>query len=252
MLILNGRSLATPFRSISYQEDPRFRVKDRSARPTRWIRGIVFHTTQGRFPQPTLAGFGTGGSALANIKYWNRDPKYASAHLLVDRDGVVYQTADLIAEQTIHAEAVNGFTIGIEICQGGNGSIYSGQYDVSVALADWLTGQDEIAVQRQIPAPYTGHPVKRLVAGGRDVVGVYGHRDQTAGRGRGDPGDVLMEELVGHGYERFDFDAGEDLKVWKARQVALGLTAGIDGIPGPKTVAALKAAGKPGGIWVVR
>jgi len=35
---------------------------------------------------------------------------------------------------------------------------------------------------------------------------------------------------------------------WKQRQSILGLV-GVDGIPGPQTVAALKKAGHPDGIW---
>jgi hypothetical protein len=55
------------------------------------------------------------------------------------------------------------------------------------------------------------------------------------------------------GYECFDLDEQEDLKVWKDRQKALGIpVAECDGVPGPKTMEALKAKGHKFGMWVHR
>jgi len=247
MLILNGASTPTPFLSKSFLEDPAYRLgsSDRGPR-SGWVRGIVLHTTQGRYPQPILPGFGRGGGALANVQYWNRAPDYAGAHLLVDTDGTVYQTSDLISEQTWHATSVNPVTVGIEIVQGTDGSLYQGQLERAVQLVNWLTSK--LGIQRQIPLGYDEHtPIARLVAGGRDVVGVYGHRDQTGNRGRGDPGDTIMTMLAAAGYEMFDLNSGQDLSVWSGRQRDLGLTA--DGVPGQATVQALKTT-RPGGLWV--
>jgi hypothetical protein len=81
------------------------------------------------------------------------------------------------------------------------------------------------------------------------MVGIFGHRDNTERRGRWDPGEVVFQMLAARGVEQFDFAAGEDLEVWAKRQRELGITA--DGVPGPGTVAALKAAGYVDGIWAL-
>ena len=247
MLILNGQSLPTPFLSKSFAEEPAYRLTSDKGprRSSDWVRGIVVHTTQGRYPQPILPGLGRGGGALANIRYWNRSPDYAGAHLLVDTDGTVYQTADLVTEQTWHATNVNPVTVGIEVVQGNDGSLYQGQLAATVQLVNWLTAN--LGIQRQIPLPYAGHALERLSSGGRDVVGVYGHRDQTSNKGRGDPGDAIMQMLADAGYERFDIGAGQDLDVWRSRQQSLGVTA--SGVPDAATVEALKTT-RPNGIWV--
>jgi len=216
-----------------------------------WVRGIVLHTTHGKYPQTIHPGVGNAGGALANIKYWNRVPAYASSHLLVDADGRVIQTSDLITEQTWHATSVNAVTVGIEIVQGSDGSLFQGQIDTVVHLCDWLTAR--LGIQRQIPMAYAGKPIDRLVHGGLDVVGVVGHRDQTTNRGRGDPGDLVMDALVAASYERFDMQLGMDLAAWKDRQKFLGFPlASRDGVAGPRVVNALKAKGFVDGIWVRR
>lgn len=251
MLVINGQQQETPFPSKSWMDDPAFRLvsRQRSDRHDPWVHGITIHTTQGKDPQPILPGLGTAGGALANIRYWNGSPNFASAHLLVDKDGTVIQAADLASEVTWHATSVNSHTIGIEVVQGSDGSLYQGQIDTLIKLVDWLT--DKFRIQRQIPAPYQGRPLERLSSGGSDFVGVYGHRDQTSNRGRGDPGDTIMDALHNAGYERYDLNAGEDKQVWMDRQRQLGIS-DPDGVPGPSTVEALKRSGRTSGLWVLR
>lgn len=83
------------------------------------------------------------------------------------------------------------------------------------------------------------------------MVGIYGHRECSSARGRGDPGDRIMEMLIDVGYEPLDFDADEDLERWKGRQRNLGCLS-VDGIPGPKTCAALRDIGHRHGLLVSR
>ena len=61
-----------------------------------------------------------------------------------------------------------------------------------VALCSWLA--DTFKLPRSVAMPYTG--VRDVVAG----VGVLGHRDLSANRGSGDPGDFVMEALVDAGW----------------------------------------------------
>jgi len=102
-------------------------------------------------------------------------------------------------------------------------------------------------------APYRNAPIPRLVAGGRDAVGIYGHRDQSDQRGRGDPGDRIYELLVAEGAEPLDYATGEDLARGRARQQALNAEAArrgetwpplvVDGLVGPASLTAARRQG---------
>jgi len=250
-VIVNGQAELVPgLVVVNFRDDPSLRLRipgDGTRRQTAWIRAVCLHTTRGAWPQPILDGIGRAGDAAeANVRYWSRSGSSAGAHLVVDLDGTVVCTADLALEATYHATSVNDVSIGIEIVQRSDGALFAGQLDRVVRLVDWITARFGIA--RQIPAAWHG-PVRRLEAGGRDVVGVYGHRDQTVQKGRGDPGDAVFEKLAAAGYERFDLARGADLAAWKVRQVELGMApTDCDGVPGPKTVAALHAIGKCRGV----
>src|SRR5438132_150261 len=78
-------------------------------------------------------------------------------------------------------------------------------------------------------------------AGGPDCVGVFGHRNNTSLRGRGDPGDAIWTALAAFGFEGVDHDGGEDLELGRARQavlVARGERITVDGIVVPASLAA--------------
>jgi hypothetical protein len=137
---------------------------------------------------------------------------------------------------------VNRDSVGIELFQGSGAELYEGQLEAARVLIDALTVQ--FGIQRQIPDRYRG-ALARFDA--RDAVGVIGHRDVSQNRGAGDPGDAIFDVLAQNAYERFDFAAKVDQVAWRERQRTLGLAA--DGIPGPKTCAALRARGYAGGLW---
>ena len=244
----------------NWRDDPSLRLVigsggDGTARRTSRIRGIVIHTTQGKWPQAIKLGVspaGTGGEA--NARYWSRAASQAGAHLIVDTGQEILQTCDLLTEAAYHAGGVNDVTVGIEIVQASDGSLWEDQLTATVLLCDYLTKQFQI--QRQIPAPYKQNtPCPRLMAGGRDFFGVYGHRDQTTDRGRGDPGDTIMQRLNAAGYEIVDVLHDADKDLWRSRQAHLntannaGIT--VDGEPGTQTCNALRAVyGNP--LWVPR
>lgn len=258
-LVIDGKSEnVAGLHAISYLDDPNIPrlSKGRDARPrsTRWIRGIVLHTTKGipggrdKRRQEIRPGFGPGGDRGERVaRYWSSDPKQSGAHLVADFDGLITQLADLQLECAYHAGPVNDVTIGIEIYQGGDAELYESQLDVTVHLIDFLTRR--FGIQRQMPFEYDGVQ-PRLEAGGRNVVGVYGHRDVTGTRGHGDPGDAIFDHLRAAGYEGNDLRSNNDLRRWENRQKLLGIDS--DGIPGPATVRALAAAGRKHGMWVAR
>ncbi|WP_394825044.1 peptidoglycan recognition family protein [Pendulispora albinea] len=213
-LILDGVAELVPgLECLSWHDDPALRLKigeDGARRPPgTWIRALVLHTTRGipggtdRRQQKILPGLGPArGTARSVNSWWSTNGKSAGAHLVVDFDGAVACLADLVTEQAYHATSVNPHTIGIEIAQGSDAELYEGQLNAVVRLVDWLT--ERFSIPRQIPDRYRG-PLPVLQHGGRDVVGVYGHRDQSAARGAGDPGDAVFEHLAAAGYERVDW-----------------------------------------------
>lgn len=260
--MIDGRSVEIPgIASRSYLDDVSLVLQPEDCRPRgERVTSVVLHTTKGipakrggqgwqNAPQRILPGFGPPvGAGRRASSCWQADGRAGGAHLVIDFDGYVTCHADLALTSAYHAGSVNSRSLGLEIYQGSSAELYAGQLDIVVTLVDWLTKR--FGIQRQTPAGYMGAPVTRLESGARDFVGVFGHRDCSSNRGKGDPGDEVMRLLAVAGYERWDIEAQQDLGAWRSRQAALGLVA--DGIPGPKTVAALKAKGYPAGLWVRR
>lgn len=264
--IANGQEVTVPGLTIlNWRDQPGLRLRvgqigggnDGRRRHTRWIRQVILHTTKGipggkdQRAQQIRPGRGPdAGTELAVAKFWATSSKASGAHFVIDFDGSVGCLADVATEAAYHAGVVNDHSIGIEIYQGADAEIYQAQLVACRRLCDALTAQ--FGIQRQIHKPYTG-PVRRLERGGKDCVGVFGHRDVTDSRGPGDPGDAIFHELLGAGYEAFDFGRATDRKEWIGRQRALNETLGtdldLDGIPGPATARALAAAGHPDGLY---
>ena len=224
-----------------------------------WVRQIILHTTKGipggkdKRPQLIKPGLAPPETDYAGrvARFWSSDPTPSGAHLVLDHDGEVLCLADLVRDRANHAAPCNSGSVGIELYQGRDADLYAGKFDACVRLVDFLTR--ELGIQRQIPSLYRNRPIKRLAAGGEDVTGVFGHRDVTANRGLGDPGDAVFSALAAAGYDRFDFDAGEDFEEWKKRQRVLGFAdRRLDGIAGSATTAALARAGRSRGMWVAR
>ena len=270
-LILNGTRIPVPSMDVvNFLDDPRLRlapydVRQRTPKEKSWIHVVVMHTTGGipggkdLRPQVIKPGIcqSTGGGQRI-VASWTNDPnRPGGAHLVVDQDGRAYCCADLVTEAAYHAERANGCSVGIEVIQGhAEPDLYQGQLDAAAALALAVCRLMPVPIQWQIPAAYTGGPVPRfassLAASNStplaDVVGLVGHRDLTANRGSGDPGDAMMDALAAAGCERFSFAGEEDLYTWKQRQKDLGVWF-ADGVAGPQTVAALRARGDVDGIW---
>lgn len=262
--VVNGVAEDVPgIRCRSWLDNPVLRLngEDKRVRKTTWIRGITLHTTKGipggsdHRPQVIIPGLSDPtNDGERTARYWSTDGRNAGAHIVVDRDGDVACVADLEREVAYHAGLANEVGIGIEIYQGSDAELYDGQLDVVVRVVDYLTKR--FGIQRQLQWPYHGGSISRLASGAIDVVGIYGHRDVSSNRGSGDPGDAVMRKLVLAGYEQVDFASGTDLLRWRSRQANLSLTLGTpvtaDGVPGQKTVLALKKAGYAVGLWIPR
>ncbi len=216
---------------------------------------VVLHKTLADDPEKVIPGSGPSaraGGAEDTVEAWQKDPTYSSAHLTTGHDGEVVQIADLGFVECFHATVSNQYSYGHETKELPGGGVYEAAAIATVLTT--LAGCDALGIQKQMPrlGTYNGHPRRRMLNGGHDVVGIVGHRDNTEARGRWDPGDYLFQLLAAHGVEQFDFDLGEDIATWKARQLSLnaqGAKLVVDGVPGPATRAALLAAGYKQGIW---
>jgi hypothetical protein len=257
--IVRGKQVAVPgVWMLNAFDDVKLRLDERDCRTRQsgWVRMLVLHTTKGLKVQRTISGKGPSLRGKRVAEYWDRDPEHSGAHIVIGSDGVGVCLADVVTEMAHHAsnKLVNDRSIGIEIYQEADGGVYQAAINAAVATCRALVSLDDpaIAIQWQHQRVYHKRPIARLVAGGADVVGIVGHRDVTENRGWGDPGDAIFAALANAGSEPVDFDAREDLELWRDRQLALKeqghLRGAVDGIAGPATRAALRAAGYSYGV----
>lgn len=268
-LVINERRVEIPgLDSICFLDDEKYQLApsgfhDRP--PDTWIKAIVLHTRMGLVTKRVQTrGANRRWDELVAGR-WDRSGRMAGAHIAIDADGSFSCMCDLELHAAHHAGHVNDFSIGIELYQGADGTMYLPTIEAAVQIVDVLTR--EFGIQRQLPAEHG--VLTRILKGGkkprrksrqlawtpgglagRDFAGVYGHRNTTRNRGRGDPGDEIMLELARVGYEIFELEQNEDKKRWQDRQLRYG--AGPDGIPGPKTRAAFEAGGFIRGLWIYR
>lgn len=257
-IIIGGRTIETPgIESVSYLDDPTRAPPLVHTTPRgRRVRSIVLHSVHGKLG-PTKAGFRASTRAEAEARYQAHTTRAASFDCCLDTDGTLLWQNDPIVHFTWHATAWNPVSMGIELVQDDDGTLYDGQLQTLVKVLNLLTA--ELRIQRQIPWGASGLPkgvLARLdehgAKRGSDWTGIGAHYFNTTNRGRGDI-TAPFEYLRRAGYECFDVDAGEDLAVWKSRQIALGFTgADVDGVPLDKTCAALEAKGHAHGLWVAR
>jgi hypothetical protein len=226
---------------------------DCQARQTSWVRQWMLHKTIADDPEIVILGAGPPGGSHRTADYWANDPHHSGAHLVTGHDGIVACLADLLLIEAYHATVSNHWSVGHETCELPGGKVYQAALDATVATC--LAGCEVLGIQLQISKRvYNGHPIKRMLNGGHDMVGIFGHRDNTEARGKWDPGEVLFKMLLDRGVEAFDFDAGEDKIVWAERQRDLntkGHQLDVDGVPGPSTTKALLAEGYRSGIWAL-
>jgi hypothetical protein len=268
-LVFDGRKVDIPgVTSVDFLDDPKYHIAKKGWKPrpeNMWIRGIVLHTRMGMVSTAIHREPKNNRWDEVLPRRWELSERYVGCHIAIDSDGSYSCMADIIKTQCHHAGQVNPVTVGIEIYQGGNGSLYIPAIETAVKIVDVLTR--ELGIQRMFPTE-TGlsyriardgkrpwRRTRRLAwhkdgRRGLDFAGIYGHRNATGNRGYGDPGDEIFAELAAVGYESYSIDDEDDRKVWSRRQQQIGATA--DGIPGPKTRAALEGEGFIRGQWIYR
>jgi len=194
-----GNRLEIPnLTTISYLEDPSLHLKipgDGGRRRTP-VDSVVLHTTGGypdhKHPAPQWIDENPAlpehCEARSTIDYWRRSDRVAGAHLVLDADATLYCTCDLLLDVAYHCPGMNSRSIGIEIVQGSDSRIWRAQLEVLPILARWLLATFNL--QETVVYPYRG-----VRANLSELRGFLGHRDASANRGVGDPGDYVMECL---------------------------------------------------------
>lgn len=229
-------------------------ITDKSPR-NKSIRKIIVHTHEGLISKllPGIGPNSTMDEALA--RYQVNTEREVSWDYTVDLNGDVTAQNDPMVDYSWHAGYMNPRSVGIEMVQQnkeGTRYLYEEQINKTVLLIDFLTAA--LGIQRQIAWDTDNNkPVLtqiQRVIDYRDFTGILGHVNLTKDKGKGDPGEHIFYALKEAGYECFNLSKKEDLEIWKQRQKTLGIDA--DGIPGPKTVEALKARGCKNGMWVQR
>jgi N-acetyl-anhydromuramyl-L-alanine amidase AmpD len=270
-LIIGGREVPVPgVPVVNFKDNPKLSLRvglpngnNDGKRRTRPVTLVVLHTTKGipggKDKREQVIRPGKGPDTRAEDRtasFWSTDSTQSGAHIVIDHDCSVGCLADLQDVCAYHAgqSDVNDRSVGIEIYQGHQAELYDEQLETVRKVVDALT--IAFGIQRQIPDFYRNRPVLRLEeGGGKDVVGVVGHRDCSDNRGKGDPGDAIFDYLEKAGYERFDFHGSRDLDAWKERQKQirdrLGRQIVVDGIPGTVTLTALKELGYQHGLWAL-
>lgn len=254
-LLIAGHIVDVPGVAIANPHDTpwcKLDGRDYRARRTPWVRQVTIHTTKGIWPQSVRLGMGKPGADKIVADFWRGDPNHSAAHIVIDRDGSVACLADLAAVCAYHATTVNDWSVGIEMYQESDGAIYEAVFDACVKIVPAICEALSIAFQ-VAQRVYDGRPISRMINGGPDCVGIFGHRDnawdpikQTSTRGRGDPGDLIYTRLIAAGAEPFDYALRQDLYTWQQRQRAmnaLGEQLKVDGIAGPSTIAAMRRRG---------
>ena len=250
---------------VNYRDDRRLQLatEDRRPRGESWIRNITAHTTS-CYPTKVEPGLGPNRSVEVKVaSWWRVDGRKAGAHFTVDYDGSIGQHCDLVMDASRNAGSLNSRTIGFEIAKRRDpkGVVYLGQLQRCVEVVDWLCRH--FGIQRQCVHPdQAGKLIPRIVAGGRDVVGVVGHQHQSVNKHGGqnkpnDPGAQFFELLVMEGGFlpfRFTGKVGarkgcDDKDFWRPHQKELWLDQ--DGVPGPVTTGALEDVGHPDGLLML-
>lgn len=219
---------------------------------TTWVRQYFLHKTIADDPEFIAGDVGPRDGDRETIDAWHRSGKPDGAHLITGYDGRTCCLADLSFTVTYHATRSNKWSVGHEMKEQPGGGVY--RATIGAAVDACVVACRELGIQLQMPRlrSYKGHPMPRMANGGPDMVGIFGHRDNTEARGVWDPGEFVFNALAVLGVEQLDFAAGEDRDVWARRQRSIGMdTSDCDGVPGPKTVAALKTAGYVDGIWIL-
>lgn len=151
------------------------------------------------------------------------DERGLSVHFIIDNDGTIYQTLDL-ADVAFHAESVNGFSIGVEVCNRGRyreeesryyergGAIRRDRQEVTIhgeKIIMWQFTKEQydalfrlgVALARIFPNLPLSFPIKdgqsiqTTLSDAHSYAGYLGHYHIS--RSKWDPGGLDIPALIG-------------------------------------------------------
>jgi hypothetical protein len=201
----------------SWLDNPAFTLSPEDFRttPKREVLKVIVHTTIGAWPQ--MRGVDRRTDRAENVaSYWRRNKTSAATPLIVDSDGSVVQCHLLQPVTAWHAGSASLNSVGVECVQLPDGTVFpEAQAPTVAAVIDGLVRLrhprinlltlGELNVRTDYPT--TGVRPPRATA--PEARGVYGHRDvDPRGRGRGDPGDLLMLAIAAE-LEKLSVRSGE-------------------------------------------
>lgn len=220
-LVLDGEHIATPGRDTKcWVDDPRVPwigdhpKDDGFARTPDRVQAVGVHTSKGRRGPLSVTEAGPSEKAEALARYQDTTPRDVSWHFTIDVDGTIVQSADPGHWACWHAGQVNGHTIGIELVQLDNLTLYPAQLEALV----WLVGLlcDRYQIPKTVPVGPDGEPFSTIIPelmskpegdAGATWRGVYGHRNCSRRRGFGDPGNHPFLALLRAGFTGVRVDA---------------------------------------------
>jgi hypothetical protein len=208
-LIIDGRRVAVPgVNVVSWLDDPRVpKAVHGAPRSSADVVASIVHTSRGKDARVTRET-GSPAKGLRVARYLGRaNSRQVSAHLVVAGDGTVYQIADIGAWRCNHAGAVNGWTWGLEAAQDDDDpSLTRAQVNALVAVMH--VAHDALRIPKFVPVVAGRHVSEDVVpwlsrksgGAGKRFAGAVGHRCVSTSRGKGDPGDAIMEALRASGF----------------------------------------------------
>jgi hypothetical protein len=207
-LLVQGREVSVSgLKIVTFRSDPTNVPQTRDGRlrtAEETVLGIVVHTVKGT-KGPLREGKRNTDRVYDYARYQATTTREVSWHFTVGTDATVAQSADT-NWLCWHAGHVNSRTVGIELVQDNDGSLYKLQIDAAVTLIETLCR--ELGISRRIPMR-GGKPFAGLLLPDDLFLGVYGHRNvwtltngrKVATRGPGDPGDAIFNALLRVGFQ---------------------------------------------------
>lgn len=217
-LIIDGKRYDIPgIQSACFLDNPKFGFTDKRDYSLRTgaPKSICLHTRMGVHPQKIVDSIPNRRWDELGVKRASSDDRNASWHISVDADGSFVCHLDCYRIAAHQASQLNQLSIGIEMYQTLEGEITKATLATTVKIVNLLT--EVLSIKRQYPitdkidvrfASNSGswHKTRKLAympkgESGTNWNGVFGHRNLTRNRGKGDPGDEIFKLLAAEGYE---------------------------------------------------
>lgn len=211
-LVVDGRIVPIEgLEVLSYLRHPKLVPQVKDGRPrVEPVLSFVVHTVHGKVGRVVEAPAPPSTRAERYARYQATTSRDVSWHLTLDTDRTLLVSADLARRLCWHAPPTNNWSIGLELVQDNDGTLYGPQLDAAVQVIARCC--DLFGIPRRVPVEADGRPYQKAVPawrpraeGGRAErwAGVLAHRNVTGNRGLGDAGDGVMLRLLAAGFAPF-------------------------------------------------